>query len=468
MTKERVGLCIAVIVLCVAGASAADIPRVGPDEFRTNPALPSPGDLVRFDDDTPVVQLAPFEPQDVNQKAFPANYDPPVPTGQPAPAAVAQAAAPDAPSRYQVVSSAPPVRTASVDDTPDLGLLPGGTGSLLDGSMPTPLPPPAELRDQYRELGGQTAAVALPQNPDRNPVAPPTIAPTAQPRYGLGPGTADEAVSLAELNAHYLPDNAQPPLPELPARTPAPATYPKPDIAQVRADFNRVKTFCEANSLGSAAEIYARMPPFGDDAETNRLRADSANLIILGLARADNLGAARRIYESVPTAVVGPDAMLAKARSVINLATYYVRAERYSDAYDVLMDVGKIQNRSALNNELFRLMARMVPYLDNADATDKARNVYDLLLGEIRSPGTAALFAENMQGVIKYYLHYVDKSEAPVPRRRRLDFLEYVFTTMGRYRDNPDIRMVRKTLGESIAARYAGNPERAAKFYEEG
>ncbi|MDR1744191.1 MAG: hypothetical protein LBS30_00370, partial [Planctomycetota bacterium] len=295
--------------------------------------------------------------------------------------------------------------------------------------------------------------------------APRTLNPTpATSSLHDGAGASDTGALRPAVAPGGTP-LAPPPLPELPATQPD-AMF-KPDVNAVRADFNRLKTFCEADSLGSAAEIYARMPDFGDDEEINRLRADAANLLILGLSRTDNLSAARRIYDSVPTDMPGYDAVLAKARGVINLATYYVRAERYNDAYDVLMDIGDIRNRSALNNELFRLMARMIPYLDNAEETDKATAVYDLLQNEVASPGGAALFAENIQGVFKYYLHYVDKTESPVRRRKRLDFLEHAFAGMERLSANQDIALARKNLGAALAERYAGDPERAARFYVE-
>lgn len=327
------------------------------------------------------------------------------------------------------------------------------------GTTPPESPAPAQTAGAPEPDGpdlaaatGTTGALNLQPTPETSSLPGGTASPNTA---ALTPGMGIDATPLAP-----------PPLPELPATQPEIA-QPRPDVNQVRADFNQIKAFCEADSLGSAAEIYARMPGFGDDEEVNRLRADAANLLILGLSRTDNLSAARRIYDSVPTDMPGYDATLAKARGVINLATYYVRAERYNDAYDVLMDIGDIRNRSALNNELFRLMARMIPYLDNAEETEKATAVYDLLLNEVASPGGAALFAENVQGVIKYYLHYVDKTESPIRRRKRLDFLEHAFASMERLSANPDIRLARKNLGAALAERYAGNPERAAKFYVE-
>lgn len=297
------------------------------------------------------------------------------------------------------------------------------------------------------------------------------IVPPPLPGYPAPPATPDTypTVGLAEFKTGTALDGTPlpppPPVPELPGR-PAEVAVPRADPAQVRADFNRLKAYCEEDSLGSAAEIYTRMPDFSNDEEINRLRADAANLLILGLARNDNLAAARRIYNSVPTDMPGFDATLAKTRGVINLATYYVRAERYSDAYDILLDLERIDNRSSLNNELFRLMARMIPYLDNADETDKATRVYDMLLNEVKSPGTASLFADNVPGVLKYFLHYVDKSENPLARRKRMDFLEHMFFSMDSLKDNPEIRMVRGTVGMSLADRYAGDPDRAARFME--
>ncbi len=110
-------------------------------------------------------------------------------------------------------------------------------------------------------------------------------------------------------------------------------------------------------------------------------------------------------------------------------------------------------------------MARMIPYLDNAEETEKAQRIYDLLLSEVKSPGTAALFAENVRAsVLTYYFHYVDNSDSPVHRRRRLDFLEHVFFSLESLAENPDVRGLRSTLGRGLAERYAGDPERAAQF----
>ncbi|MDR1744809.1 MAG: hypothetical protein LBS30_03545 [Planctomycetota bacterium] len=446
---------IAALLFAATAAAASEMPLAGADGFRANPALPNPNDLVIFDDASPVEPAAP-DALGANQGAFPVYYgaippaigdlaaadEPDAAAPVPAPIAAATRSAPDA----DIAPAAPPSSPISPEPLPEL--------------RPDPAPP------------SETAAARLPDPSPQPQLQPPGAAPEA----AAAPG---DTVALTEFKNDQALDGTPlppPPLPELVSNTAdaanaitaAPPGRPGMiDINRVRADFNSLKAFCDADSLGSAAEIYARMPDFGANEEANRLRADAANLLVLGLSRADNLSAARRIYESVPVDMAGDDATLAKARSIVNMATYYVRAERYSDAYDILMDIGKIRNRSALNAELFRLMARMIPYLDNADQTDKAASVYDLLLGEVNSPGTAALFAENVPGVFKYYLHYVDKSESPRNRRKRLDFLEHAFAGMGRFAGDPDIRLARKNLGESLAARYAGDPERAARFYVE-
>lgn len=301
-------------------------------------------------------------------------------------------------------------------------------------------------------------------------ITPPPIPSTGSPATGAS--DSQPTVGLAEFRGVKALDGTPlpppPPVPELPGRPgrSKEPVAPKADPAQVRADFNRLKAFCEEDSLGSAAEIYAHMPDFGPNEEVNRLRADAANLLILGLARNDNLRAARRIFDSVPSSMAGHEANLAKTRGIINLATYYVRAERFTDAYDILMELRGIEDRSSLNNELFRLMARMIPYLDNADETAKATQVYDMLVAEIGNPGTASLFADNIHGVLKYYLHYVDRSENPVARRKRMDFLEHMYSSLAKLKDNPEIRMIRGTVGMSLADRYSGDPDRAAQFLE--
>ncbi|MCD8349126.1 MAG: hypothetical protein LUC93_00755 [Planctomycetaceae bacterium] len=404
-------LWLACFILAGAAGLAA-LPRTAvagednPFPYRPSPALPSQDDLVSFDD--PAIATLPEMRIDIagaNQSAFPLYHDAPPP---------------EAPAGGS--TSDPAIVT-------DQAFAPA-----------SPLPPPA--------MPSTTPLVDFPA------------------ASGTGTGVGDLAALPANSASPIGTPLPPPPLPELPATQMEP-TLPKPDIEQVRADFNELKGFCESDSLGSAAEVYARMPQFGADEDINRLRADAANLLILGLSRTDNLAAARRVYDSVPNDIPGYDASLAKARGVINLATYYVRAERYNDAFDVLMDIGAIRNRSALNNELFRLMARMIPYLDNAEETEKATAVFDLLLSEVASPGGAALFAENIQGVIKYYLHYVDKTESPIRRRKRLDFLEHAFAGLKRLDSNPDVHLTRKNLGAALAERYAGNPERAARFFVE-
>ncbi|MCD8138376.1 MAG: hypothetical protein LUE17_01110 [Planctomycetaceae bacterium] len=378
-----------------------------PFPYRPSPALPSPDDLVSFDDPAiATLEEMRIDIAGANQSAFPLYHDAPPPEAPVGDASAQPVAVPS-----QAYADATPLPPPALPSTTPLGDFPAASGTGVGTADLAALP-------------------AFPAGPSGSPLPPP-------------------------------------PLPELPVTQIEPS-LPKPDIEQVRADFNELKGYCESDSLGSAAEVYARMPDFGEDEELNRLRADAANLLILGLSRTDNLAAARRIYDSVPATVPGYDASLAKARGVINLATYYVRAERYNDAFEVLMDIGAIRNRSALNNELFRLMARMIPYLDNAEETEKATAVFDLLLSEVASPGGAALFSENIQGVIKYYLHYVDKTESPIRRRKRLDFLEHAFAAMERLDANPDVHLTRKNLGAALAERYAGNPERAARFFVEG
>lgn len=346
--------------------------------------------------------------------------------------------------------------TAALSDA--RGFTPGAKDSIPDKAAIASLKPPAN---------DKPLASAEPAFPMTS-ISPPPIPMSGSPMTGMA--DSHPTVGLAEFRGGKALDGTPlpppPPMPERLPERPKEVVAVKVDPAQVRADFNRLKAFCEEDSLGSAAEIYAHMPDFGDDEEINRLRADAANLLILGLARNDNLRAARRIFDSVPVGIAGYDANLAKTRGIINLATYYVRAERFNDAFDVLMELNEIENRSTLNNELFRLMARMIPYLDNADETEKSAKVYDMLVAEIKSPGTATLFADNIQGVLKYFLHYVDRSENPVARRKRMDFLEHMYSSLEMLKDNPEIRLVRGTVGMSLADRYSGDPDRAAKFLE--
>ena len=464
MFKGIFGSVAAALLLSAVTATAGEIPGATPDDFRANPALPSQSDLVRFDNSEPALPVH-LDELGANQGAFPVYY------GTTPPAT-------DAPARLAATTdtalAVAPAAPMPSGDTIDTGLIPGGTANILSPTMAhqsvvvTSPPQPEALG------GGTQLASALPGNassPDYGLPAAPGRPFDAAPTQSM-PRTSAVGTLGAEPPAARVDDKAldgtpmpPPPLPELAAGA-APAALPV-DVNLVRADFNRLKAFCDQDSLGSAAEVYARMADFGPDEEVNRLRADAANLLILGLARTDNLPAARRIYESVPVDVPGGEAALAKARGVINLATYYVRGKRSADAYEVLMDIGGIPNRSALNSDLFRLMARMIPYLDDADQTDKATAVFDLLMAEVTSPGAAALFAENVPGVFEYYLHYVDKSESPRNRRKRLDFLEHAFASMERLSDNRDVLLARKTLGENLAARYAGDPERAALFYVE-
>ncbi len=408
-----------------------------------NPALPEATDLVVLDEyAAPAAAPGAPPPGDAVQRAFPVLYG--TATAVVSSAIHSTVINPDEITPPPVAAAAPPAADPF-----------GGSGTPAAPAFgePLPLPPPAELLVQ--------GAGAL-------------------------PAARGAAEPVPSIGLAFPAGGAAPPLPELAARPAAPATAddvsvlpaapvpvgdayfvppPPATLEQVQAEFNTLKTYCEADHLGSAAEIYSRMPDFGKDDQINRLRADAANLLILGLARDGNLDAARRVYESVPPEVDGFDARLAKARAVINLATYCIRAGRHADAFDVLMDAGKIQNRSALNNELFRLMARMIPYLDNAEETEKAGRVYDLLLSEVKSPGTAALFAENVRAsVLPYYFQYVDNSDSPVHRRKRLDVLEHIFSSLDPLANNEDVLALRRTLGRGLAERYAGDPDRAERF----
>lgn len=367
---------------------------------------------------------------------------------------------------YQDYLNRARARDAAPSETAMLPVAP-----VVERIMPTPgdsivpPPPPQELLDQARAAAAAPAAPMLPPPPPPSapmipPVVPEAPAAPAQPAApevaAATPAPAANDPDASAMEPFPLPP---PPLPDLPNHR-----APRPDLNKVRTEFAKLREFCEKDSLGSAAEVFAGMPDFGPDEELNRIRADAANLLILALSRNGNLPAARRIYESLPAQIVGFEATLAKARAIINLTTYYVRADQYNDAYAVLMDVGSIQNRSALNNELFRLMARMIPYLDNAEETEKAQSVFDLLIQEVKSPGTAALFADNAHGIIRYYLHYVDRSESPQRRGKRLDVLEHIYVSLGTLSSNPDIADLRRGLGMDLTERFSGDPERAARF----
>lgn len=493
--------------------------------FYRNAALPHPDDLVSFDDRPARPdpnQIVELDELGAGQAAFPLYYGavpvtpgsgqynnvPLPPPSVPPPSPAAFDPTPEAPAPRRSASAAPPavIMSAPTAAVPPPAMPPPqpayapppvayaerneedlGTAQFLD--YPTISAPPlssvsgAVIGDEgfidYQEYLRKTQDQTPPQTPQPEtaqasapgdgaltPVPATSALATAATQaatsgngYGEA-GTPVATVSLDELRAP--PPEAvplpPPPLPELPGNYTL-----KADLDAVYKEFDRLRAFCETDDLAGATSVYAAMPNFGDDEEINRIRADSANLLILGLSRTGNLSAARQVYDSLPSRMPGFDANLARARSIINLTTYYVRAERFNDAYTVLMDIGGIQNRSALNNELFRLMARMIPYLDNAEETGKAMDIYDLLLKEVKSPGTAALFAENMRAVIKYHLHFVDNTESPTRRRKRLDFLEHVFDSL-EILSNGDVLMLRKDLGASLAERYAGTPEKAARF----
>lgn len=429
MRLGKIGAALS-IVLALASAMAAETPKVndpqtgpGPLPFYKNAALPDPRDLIRFDDTPvrgqPIVELSELGS---SQAAFPLYYGT-------KPAASSNSGGTAAHERSGTADLLLPTAPVPVDFNI------ATTTSSGEGFI--------DYQDYLQKREQATLA------------SPATESPTTVVTASV-PGSDTNTVSLNELKAPSpleaipLPP---PPLPELPERYAA-----QPDLTLLRADFERLRGLCDTDDMASAITIYANMPNFGTNEEINQIRADAANLLILGLARLGNLPAARQIYDSLPARLPGFDATLAKARSIINLTTYYVRAERFNDAYAVLMDIGAIQNRSALNNELFRLMSRMIPYLDNAEETDKATEIYDLLFKEIKSPGTAALFADNARSFLKYYLHFIDNTDSPLRRRKRLDFLEHVFDSLEVMSGNGDIALLRKQLGRQLAERYAGDP----------
>ena len=270
------------------------------------------------------------------------------------------------------------------------------------------------------------------------------------------------------------------PLPEIPSGDAIPAPHNEEalrlqvkaaqqmEISRIRAAFSLLKSYSESGETDKALEIFATMPPFGDNALTNEFRADAANLLIIDFCRDKQLARAREIYDSLPKEIPGAEAMLAKGRIIINLTTFYVMNDAYNDAYAVLMDIAWIQNRASLDAELFKLMTRMIPYLDNAGETDKAKAVYEFLLKQVDSPEKSRLFADNFPSLPRYFLEYGKRSDARDRRDARLDFMHHIFTSLDALARYPEIAMLQMSLAGELVDFYTElrEPDRARQYYE--
>lgn len=240
------------------------------------------------------------------------------------------------------------------------------------------------------------------------------------------------------------------------------------EINRARVGYNLIKSYCDSGDTDEAWEIYGTMPDFADNSVINDFRAEAASLLILNLCRDGELPRARELYSSLPLDIPGDEAMQAKARAIINLTTYYIINESYNDAYLIIMDIGNIKDRGDLNNEIFKLMARMIPYLDNADETEKAYAVYRLLQEQIQNPETARLFADHFPGLPRYFLQYAKRTVSNERREQRLEFLRHIFDSLSAMEASPDIALLRVNLAGDLVDFYTeiGELEKARKYYD--
>lgn len=240
------------------------------------------------------------------------------------------------------------------------------------------------------------------------------------------------------------------------------------EISRSRAAYNLIKSYCQSDELDEAWEIYATMPAFADNTLINDYRAEAASLLILNLCRDGELPRAREIYNNLPLDISGEEAMRAKARAIINLTTHYVKHELYNDAYVIIMDIADIPDRDALNNEIFKLMTRMIPYLDNAGETNKAYAVYQLLLDQVRDPETARCFADNFPAIPRYLLLYVIKSSSEEERDKRVQFLQHIFDSLTPLESYPETAPLRVNMAGYLVDFYteAGELDKARKYYD--
>lgn len=333
-------------------------------------------------------------------------------------------------------------------------------------------------------LGGAAAMDEIPGVADSAP-QPPSLDPQGANQgafphyYNAGMPNEDDLVRFDAAASGNGPVQPEPPPPELGVNQSAyPDVYNDAlllqsksaleiEMSRTRAALNLIRSYCESNELDDAAEIFASMPPFGDNILINQFRADAANLLILAYCRGKDLKQAKLIYDSMPKQIPGDAAMLAKGRALINLATYNIVNEEYTQAYDTIMDIGWIRDRGDLNEELFKVMARMIPYLDNAGEAEKARGVYDLLVRQVQSPETARLFADNFPSLPRYFLQYARKASGE-KREQRLQSLRHIFDSLERLSDDPEIAVLWMNLAGELVDIYTeiGDREQARHFYE--
>ncbi|MCC8189977.1 MAG: hypothetical protein LIP77_04965 [Planctomycetes bacterium] len=240
------------------------------------------------------------------------------------------------------------------------------------------------------------------------------------------------------------------------------------EVNRARAALTLGQSYCEAGAFDKATEIFRSMPEFGDNLRVNAHRADAAGALILGWGRSGDPDRAREVYDALPRRLPGKDAQLARARAILNLTTFYVLADRFADAYTIVMDIGDLDSRREVAAELFTLLTRMIPYLDNALETDKARTIYNLLLRQVDSPETAALLAENLPSLTRYFFQTARITDSPVRRGMQLQFLGWIFDSLDPLAVYPEVARLRTALAADLVDAHTedGDTDRARQYYE--
>ena len=281
------------------------------------------------------------------------------------------------------------------------------------------------------------------------------------------PSAPQPTLSVPAAPPPALPDLA----PERFATTPRPAA-PAPvvdpaEVERAEAAAGKVKLHCEADELDLARSTYDSMPEFGYIPEINKYRADSANLLVLNYCMDGEVEEARRVYDSLPKRISGDEAMIGKARTIMNLVTFYIRGDSVIDAYELFLDLENIENHTEVDKELFRLVSRMIPYLDNAGEHDKAAAAYEYLLRQVKTPETIRLFCDSVPGLAKYLLARPVVVAANPGQEERLALMLRILDSLDSLGDSREIARLRLGAARAIEDYYirAGDDEKARAMH---
>lgn len=314
-------------------------------------------------------------------------------------------------------NTAPPVQRASQVERAERLKALEPLDILLPSEEPIPLPPPAPepaipiamaesgpLPVPLDSLGELVASESLADNTDED------IIPPERRRFSAAP---DFTPTLSARAQTLLP------VPVDPAA-----------LERMKKTAEEVEEHCLMGEVEKAREAYDRLPPFGGNGELNRLRSDAANLMVLNYGLDGRLEDARAVFDALPEHIPGDGAMLGKARAILNLTTFYMRARRELIGYGIFTNMRNVEPTPEIYDDLFKLAARMIPYLDNVGEYEKAEATYVYLRRLAALPGGDVVFATYLPSVTKYLLGRPSAVASNPSQERRQIFMEAVFDTL--------------------------------------